>query len=416
MGSCVIIVPDTNVLLHSQPLDQIPWCDLTQSQSVEIVLVSQVLRELDAKKSGDSEKLRRRAQRVLSEIKRWIPSASSVGAVGNRATIRVQVREPQPIDGLDLNVPDDRIIASTLLLRGETPIVIASGDITMGYKAETHGIDVLSIPEQYRIRDEEPPKKTVVSAPRPRLVASLFASDEAPPSPNVEVRCGLTACHLLPEAEQGLAVARGREAEAAHKRAAEEAARRAALSRSSSAVEMLMRPLSNTLADIHRIAHPFDPINAEPSVEEWEQYIASIKNYDERHPNTFALSIGLVNEGDAPAHDILVDFWFPEDVVVSDREPQVPARPLRNRTLMLDSLLPRGYDAVEVNSSFHVDQHENGTRAHLKIKRLMHSMQVAYPVWVEVLDPSVRGMKINARVLSASPPIEDDVDLNVRWA
>jgi rRNA-processing protein FCF1 len=330
MGARIIIVPDTNVLLHSQPLDQIPWCDLTQSQSVEIVLVSQVLRELDAKKSGDSEKLRRRAQRVLSEIKRWVPSASSIGAVGNSATIRVQVKEPQPIDDLDLNVPDDRIIASALWLRGEAPIVIASGDTTMGYKAEAHGIDVLSIPEQYRIRDEEP-KKAVVSAPRPRLIASLFASDGAPLSSNAEVRCGLTAGHLLPEAEQGLAAARGREAEAARQRAAEEAARRAAISGSSSAMEILLSyKLSNTIADLHRIAHPFDPMNAEPSVEEWEQYIANIKNYDERHPNTFELSVGLVNGGDAPAHDILVDFWFPEDLSSAIMNRESPCGPLES--------------------------------------------------------------------------------------
>jgi hypothetical protein len=46
----------------------------------------------------------------------------------------------------------------------------------------------------------------------------------------------------------------------------------------------------------------------------------------------------------------------------------------------------------------------------------MHSTQVSYPVWVKVLDPNVRGMKITARVLSASPPIEEDVYINVRWA
>lgn len=421
MSACVIIVPDTNVLLHSQLLDQIPWCDLTRSQSVEIVLVSQVLRELDAKKSGDSEKLRRRAQHVLSAIKRWMPSVSSVGTVGKGATIRVQVREPQPIEGLDLNVPDDRVIASAILLRGESPVVIASGDITMGYKAEMHGIDVLTIPDQYRIHDDAPQKKAAPSAPRPRLVASLFPPNDAPPAPNVEVRCGLTAGHLLPEAEVGLTLARRREAEVARARATEESARRAARALSSRGGDPRLRnpfsiPFSNTLAALDRITGPFDPPDEEePSAEEWEQYIASLKNYDELYPNTFALSIGLINEGDAPADDILVEFWFPDGFAISDYEPKIPTKPLRRRLLIDDCLLRAVLAPSERNSSLRLDQHEDGTLMHLKIKRLMHSMHIAYPVWATVFDPSVRGMKINARVLSASPPTEAEVDLNVRW-
>jgi rRNA-processing protein FCF1 len=388
MGDHVIIVPDTNVLLHSQPLDQVPWRDLAKAASVEIVLVSQVLRELDAKKNGESEKLRRRARNVLSKVNSWLPSASSTPTIAEGVTLRARVTEPRAAVGLDLAVPDDRVLASASELGETHKIYVATGDTTMRLKADSLGLHVVTIPDAYRIRDEEP-KQIVV--PKAQLRAGLLDLDGRELSDFVALGIGLSAKHLLDEANEGLHTAQ------------------------LSAVDNDRTAYGRNAFRLAGFGSFYD--EPEPGVEAWESYIQSIHAFDEKHANWVEVVVGVVNDGTAPAEDILVEFQFPPGIYVHRSEPYLPSRPRRRSHIdNLVSLVARPPHPMEVNESFHVDwDGDTGAHAQIKIRRLLQSKRIAYAVWAEIHNDSIGGIPIRARVLAGSPPLTTDSTLNVRF-
>ena len=382
----IIVVPDTNVLLHSHPLDRIPWCDVVDASTVEVVLVAQVLRELDAKKNGESEKLRKRARGVLSKINDWLPSVSSLPCIREGVTLRARIAEPREVDGLDMKVADDRILASAVELRDQLPVVIVTGDTTMRLKADALGFQVVAVPDTFCIRDDEKPKQVV--APRALLRAALFDSEGHDLSGRMSTRVGLSAAHLLGDAEQML--------RAAH--ASVQSAVRGVYGRE----RRLLTSLDEDL---------------EPTAESWEYYVKQLRDYDRQYEHTVEVTIGVLNEGTAPADDVLVEFQFPPNVYVHDSRPRLPARP-RRRSRMddLTSLARSALLPTEVNERFwlHSDG-ETGALAQVKIRRLLQSRMTAYTVWAEVEDDDLGGFSIEARVLAASPPLTIDGTLNIRF-
>ncbi|MDB4963963.1 MAG: hypothetical protein JWP01_3962 [Myxococcales bacterium] len=389
MGDHAIIVPDTNVLLHSQPLDQIPWRDLAKATSVEIVLVSQVLRELDAKKNGDSEKLRRRARNVLSKINTWLPSASATPTIADGVVLRVRVREPGAAAGLDLAVPDDRILASASELGHD--VFIATGDTTMRLKADGLNLRVVTIPETYLIRDEEPKKHIV---PKAQLRAGILDVDGRELTTNLTLGVGLSAKHLLNDAMEGLRAA---------ETSADENARGVYGLYGRNALRL------GGFASFHE--------EREPTVESWATYIQSIHAFDEQHANRVEVVLGVVNDGSAPAEDILVEFQFPPGIYVHRSEPHWPSQPRRRAHFDdFSSLIRRPLHPMEVNESFHLDwDGDTGAHAQIKIRRLLQSKRIAYAVWAEIHDDNIGGIPIRARVLAGSPPLTTDSTLNVRF-
>lgn len=379
MATRAILVPDTNVLLHAAPLDQITWCQVAGVDEVEIVLVAQVLRELDGKKNGTSDKLKKRAQRVMSELDKWIPSGTQTAVIAAGVALRVQPREPVLGPGLDPAIGDDRILASALELAAATatPVKVVTGDITMRFKAEEKGFDVLKVPEKFRLPEED--RKEPAKAPR--VVAGFYEDDQDGVTPNVAVKLGVTAAHLLPEARQLLARSRPRAPEP-------------------------------RFPDFGAIA--FSPLHGrEPDESDYRSYITEIERYDADHANVFELVLGVANTGTAPANDVVVEFILPDGVDYYEERPRLPSRPRKPDLLGIH--IPYHPAHVERTESFTFDQLDDGSaRAEIWVKRLMQSKRIGYSIWVEVTDDTLGGFPIDARVLVASPAITTDLKLNLR--
>ncbi|MBC8481631.1 MAG: hypothetical protein H8D47_03095 [Planctomycetes bacterium] len=64
------VFPDTNILLHYPPFDQIDWLEWCNCKSIKIILCLQVVDELDSKK--DDPSLGERAKKVIKKIKELI--------------------------------------------------------------------------------------------------------------------------------------------------------------------------------------------------------------------------------------------------------------------------------------------------------------------------------------------------------
>lgn len=377
MASRAILVPDTNVLLHAAPLDQIAWCDMAGVDAVEVVLVAQVLREVDAKKNGTSDKLRKRAQRVMSEIDKWIPSGAQRATLAKGVELRVDPGEPAFGPGLDPGVADDRILASVLELAaaGIAPVMVVTGDITMRFKAEAQKFRVLKVPEQFRLPDEE--RKEPAKAPR--VTAGFWEEGQVGVSPNLAVKLGLSAADLLPEARQLLAESRH------------------------AASQTSGLPLS-TLGSLYV---------REPSETDYVRYVEEIERYNSVNSRVFELVLGVANTGTSPADDVVAEFILPRGVFYYEDGPPLPKRPRRHDLFWHH--IPHHPMHVERAESFSFDRLEDGSaHAEIRVKRLMQSKRTGYSVWVEVTDDALGGFSIEARVLVAAPASTSNLKLNLR--
>lgn len=137
-------VLDTNVLLHNA--DSVgSFADNT------VVLPMSVIEELDKFKSHNDE-LGRNARKVIRQLDalRGKGSLSSGVKMENGGTLMIYTEKDKCVDpGLDMNVPDNRIlaVAYTLLEQGEK-VIFVSKDINARLKADALGIGVMDFEKQ----------------------------------------------------------------------------------------------------------------------------------------------------------------------------------------------------------------------------------------------------------------------------
>ena len=98
----IALFPDTNLFLHYRPLNEIDWCSLLQSSTVEIEIAPVVARELETQKTlNQSEKLRDRAETALKLLHKHLADPQvreGVGAHtgGGRSSVLCYTRTDSP--------------------------------------------------------------------------------------------------------------------------------------------------------------------------------------------------------------------------------------------------------------------------------------------------------------------------------
>lgn len=149
----VRVVVDTNILLDNPDLTQLTG-ELGGRYMVHLPPV--VLRELDnLKRSGRTQELReaaRRADRRLKGIRDNGDVRSGARVAGDVWVVfeHVEPRAENLPSWLDLDIPDDRLIASALLLQSAHPasmLVVATSDLNVQTKLAAVGLPFVEPPD-----------------------------------------------------------------------------------------------------------------------------------------------------------------------------------------------------------------------------------------------------------------------------
>jgi rRNA-processing protein FCF1 len=153
----VPVVVDSNVLLQCQRLDNVNWqAELMGEARVMVPL--RVIEEIDAKKYGDSKRLRSIARELLPWVDGLFPTGEP-GPVPLRgdATIELILAErpryrPDDADEEVLEVAHD-------VLRFAGDVRLLTADTGMRIRARSEGLGVLFVPKQWRrpTGDEDQP-------------------------------------------------------------------------------------------------------------------------------------------------------------------------------------------------------------------------------------------------------------------
>ena len=153
---------DTNIFEEFQPIEQIKWLSELRATSVCLVVTSVVVGELDKHKSGNSNRLRKRARRSITFLKGL--DRQSDNLICENVTLRFDLSEPKrdtlDAQNLSANVNDDLLIAKAVEFsnRHKTDhVAIVTDDTVVQFKAEGFGLTVPVLSEEYRLPHEVDP-------------------------------------------------------------------------------------------------------------------------------------------------------------------------------------------------------------------------------------------------------------------
>ncbi|HYI61517.1 MAG TPA: PIN domain-containing protein [Acidimicrobiales bacterium] len=153
----VAVVPDTNVFLHYDPFDQLPWCKEVGARRVRLVLPLPVIDELDAQTYARDERVRRRAKAALRRLRELRGLAEPTAVVPVTSTVDLQVMadstDPVTHDNGDREILSHCELLQTIV--GEGSVIVATGDNGMQLRAQLLGLRGHLLSEELRSQRED---------------------------------------------------------------------------------------------------------------------------------------------------------------------------------------------------------------------------------------------------------------------
>ncbi len=159
MTTTVLFI-DTDILIHYRRLSEIDWLSLTESSGTRILIAPVVFRELNKhKERGNTAKLRKRAQAVLSDFAGIFRSETQATI---RAGVELEYLAVEPLldfakARLSAEISDDHLLASIIQYCGDNPNTrcrLVTADLGLRLKAKSRGIAIVDVPDELRIPDE----------------------------------------------------------------------------------------------------------------------------------------------------------------------------------------------------------------------------------------------------------------------
>lgn len=324
MAAPVTVFVDTQTLLHYQWLDQIDWCSLLATDRVEIIVTLVVIQELDKHKRDPQKRRRERARDRMTQITRVRERS---GALRTGVTLRAEVLESLgdlAALGLDREVNDDRLIGSVIGFSHANPearILLCADDYGLKLKAPHYSIEILNLPDEYGLDDDPDPLEAKVKELEQKI--RLYENR----APKLRVAFQDSKEHVRIELSPPVALTEADIAERVDTAAIKEC-------------PPYHPPVMPSIHDLRSVS--LGMIGFVPSSDEIKRYekerkafLEASRDYwtkwsdlENRRRLTAELKLFVVNDGTAPAEDILLLLHIPDGVDVVDKEPEALRKPL----------------------------------------------------------------------------------------
>lgn len=344
---------DANTALHFKRPDQIDWCTLADANEVVLVGAPILLRELEHQKVVNrSRKLRERATDYIKWLHPFVRNPESEVRPGVKW---VFIPDEPPIDfsaeRLSETISDDHLIASVLHYTRQSNIdaFVATADLGLEVKLWAREIRVLEFSDDLRLPAQLDPLEQEnknlrlqiarIESRMPKLSVA-FEDDTQHHALSIQA-----ADHLIPPSLENV------QAENPY------------MSKPGRVADPQDR-VTSTFGDIRRLTQQFG-VSAElvdTFNEELERYFLKYQDYLDHHAEWreaiclhYLVKFVVANEGTAPANNVDLDLFFPEETAPVDeddypKEPKAPKPPRRPQGIMnprdfgnadyLSSLLP----------------------------------------------------------------------------
>ena len=353
-ASKIAVFPDTNLFLHYRSLNEIDWCSLLHSNTVEIEIAPVVARELEKQKTlNPSRKLRDRAATALKFLHNHLANPQVRDGVTLQFLIKEPTAEFATSRGLNLQLEDDRLIGTFFLYRDEnsdTRCVLVTGDLPLTVKAHQCQIEFLPLDESLLLPTEPDPlekKNKELAAElnryksREPVLAVLFDDHEnharfqlpspaniADPEPEIKAQLAaakekVQPVELRPKQELGPATI------------------------ANNPILQFAESLRQTMEGVESFGRQFyENYNVQVAAyyRAYEKYLRDSVSFKTLALRTIELNLIVANSGTCPAEDIYVMLHFPDGFTLYDEKhppkmPEEPAAPSKEMNLFPHSSL-----------------------------------------------------------------------------
>jgi hypothetical protein len=358
------VFPDANVLLHFPAFDGLDWCNLCNAKAVVLHIAQPVMRELNkVKDTAHSKAVRRRATNVQRTLKKFLNSSGVDASLSSNVAIHLESHSPLVREYLTLDptVADDALIAAVLTFRDsvcpDVAVITDDSGLALVVKATEWKIEVIEPPSNLRL----PPEQDNDEKERTRLLQRIRELEESRADLDLHFAGGgslLNVSSLIDNVDDD---ATSRLQTLREKYPKIPIPERPKTGRAISASELTLAELVRSAGDPSIIWNRDEQYNAAldrffSKAEEVLRHNAGIK------ARTVRVDFEIVNNGPAPANDILAQIHFPDAAHPYKKEnlseilrslPGLPENPSHARILprsLLDQpIIPR--TAFEPNLS-----------------------------------------------------------------
>ncbi|MDE2997754.1 MAG: PIN domain-containing protein [Gemmatimonadota bacterium] len=174
----VYLFPDTNLFIQCRPLDQLDWSDWLEFDQVNLIVCRPVQREIDSRKNRGNDRAAKRSRKTYRIFRRIIESNDEFLQVSD-ASPRVRLFLEAPSlpstdlkDVLDYSKPDDEIVGCLYRFIKENQnedARLLTHDTGPLLTAETHGLRVDLIKDEWLLRPEHNESETEIARLRQRV-------------------------------------------------------------------------------------------------------------------------------------------------------------------------------------------------------------------------------------------------------
>lgn len=308
--------PDSNFFFHYIYFAEAPWTELLQAKQVCLVFAPAVQGELDKyKRDTKSKRRRNRAISVAKAIDKVLESGMPDTDLLFHSKLSIHILGSEPDDayfqGLDRQIPDDRIVASTLNFKAQTsdPVVLISGDTNVRVKARARGLQVPVIPEAWHLSEEPDDLEREVD----QLKQQVAALEQREP------QLGLT---LAAEKGTGGSLI-------VYRRAVREPTPQEYEQRGR--VLISKQPADPVVSYIRMQNQAEESRAAVREQAKWRAYLRDVYAYEDTRSRSCDLIPTVMNNGTTAAEDVAIELIFPDDFIVGERTdlPGLPQEPER---------------------------------------------------------------------------------------
>ena len=153
---------DTNIFHEFKPITEINWVKELGTSEVCLVVTSIVVQELDKHKSGNNNRLRKKARQWTAFLENL--DVGTDNEIRQNVTLRFDLSEPKQgifhESNLSIDVADDRLLAKAIEfanLDEGNDIAVVSDDSAMRLKARGHNLGVPTLSDDNRLKYEPDP-------------------------------------------------------------------------------------------------------------------------------------------------------------------------------------------------------------------------------------------------------------------
>jgi hypothetical protein len=436
-----IIYLDTNIFLHYQPFTQINWLELVKAESVTIVIPPVIIRELNKQKDSQGKsQIKKRASEAIKMLSQLFESGKT-SKIKEGVFVYFEDRDSLidfAANQLNFNIQDDQLIASILSNKLEEPdknIVLITSDLglQLKMKARRVGIDILTMPEKFKIPDEPDPKEIKIRKleqenrelrSRAPLLSLLFENGNQHSSYKLTQPITLSEKEIEDKVAEKKSVLAGIAKGEKNKKIdlpADELGIEYVISRNLIPSEEMQRYNSDL----------------ELFIEKYKEYLTKNLDYDNLLRRIIELKISLTNNGTAPAEDVDIylsitnscQFLLEDDLPKPPEPPIPPEKPKTKIQIFAESLtsglMPQAtafpiynptFSQIMASASSNRSLNRiSNNEVQVHVQKIKHNFQEPLdPLFVIFNDyESAKSFNINYRILAANIPHEITGSLNV---